>query len=47
VNIFFELNKHLAKMMKNLTNYQIDLEEIHHTQKEDAPSGCLMESFLD
>ena len=39
VNIFFELNKHLAKMMKNLTDYQVDLEEIHHTQKEDAPSG--------
>ena len=39
VNIFFELNKHLAKMMKNLKDYQVDLEEIHHTQKEDAPSG--------
>ena len=39
VNIFFELNKHLAKMMKNLTDYKVDLEEIHHTQKQDAPSG--------
>ena len=39
VNIFFELNKHLAKMMKNLTDYSVDLEEIHHTQKQDAPSG--------
>ena len=36
VNIFFELNKHLAKMMKNLTDYSVDLEEIHHTQKQDA-----------
>ena len=39
VNIFFELNNYLAKMMKNLSDYQVDLEEIHHTQKEDAPSG--------
>ncbi len=39
VNIFFELNKHLAKMMKNLSDYQVDIEEIHHTLKQDAPSG--------
>lgn len=39
VNIFFELNKTLAKMMANLENYDISLEEIHHTQKLDAPSG--------
>lgn len=39
VNIFFELNKTLAKMMKNLSQYKLSLEEIHHTQKLDAPSG--------
>ena len=39
VNIFFELNKYLAKMMKTLTDYTVDLGEIHHTQKLDAPSG--------
>ncbi len=39
VNIFFELNKQLAKMMSNLKQYQVDLEEIHHTKKLDAPSG--------
>ena len=39
VNIFFELNKYLAKMMSNLSDYAINLEEIHHTQKQDAPSG--------
>jgi len=39
VNIFFELNKNLAKMMRNLNQYTISLEEIHHTQKLDAPSG--------
>ena len=39
VNIFFELNKNLAKMMSALEDYNVDLEEIHHTQKLDAPSG--------
>lgn len=39
VNIFFELNKNLAKMMSNLKQYNVNLEEIHHTQKLDAPSG--------
>jgi 4-hydroxy-tetrahydrodipicolinate reductase len=39
VNIFFELNKNLAKMMQNLNQYNISLEEIHHTKKLDAPSG--------
>ncbi|MBE9490198.1 MAG: 4-hydroxy-tetrahydrodipicolinate reductase [Bacteroidetes bacterium] len=39
VTIFFELNKTLAKMMKNLSQYNVSLKEIHHTQKLDAPSG--------
>ncbi|MBJ6366965.1 4-hydroxy-tetrahydrodipicolinate reductase [Snuella sedimenti] len=39
VNIFFELNKTLAKMMSNLKQYNVSMEEIHHTQKLDAPSG--------
>ncbi len=39
VNIFFELNKQLAKMMTKLNNYSISIEEIHHTKKLDAPSG--------
>lgn len=39
VNIFFELNKQLAKMMNSLEDYDISMEEIHHTQKLDAPSG--------
>lgn len=39
VNIFFELNKQLAKMMSNLKDYNISMEEIHHTKKLDAPSG--------
>jgi 4-hydroxy-tetrahydrodipicolinate reductase len=39
VNVFFELNKKLAKMMRNLEDYRISMEEIHHTKKLDAPSG--------
>ena len=39
VNIFFELNIYLAKMMANLKQYKVSMEEVHHTQKLDAPSG--------
>lgn len=39
VNIFFEINKRLAELMKPHADYNISLEEIHHTQKKDAPSG--------
>lgn len=39
VNIFFELNKKLAQMMAGLDQYRVSMEEIHHTQKLDAPSG--------
>lgn len=39
VNVFFELNKQLAKMMQTLNQYDISIEEIHHTKKLDAPSG--------
>ncbi|APZ46609.1 4-hydroxy-tetrahydrodipicolinate reductase [Polaribacter reichenbachii] len=39
VNIFFELNKQLAKMMSTLKEYNVSMEEIHHTKKLDAPSG--------
>ncbi len=39
VNIFFEVNKRLAQLMKQHAEYDISMEEIHHTQKKDAPSG--------
>ena len=39
VNIFFELNNHLAKVMAKFSQYKVEMEEIHHTQKLDAPSG--------
>ncbi|OSY87883.1 dihydrodipicolinate reductase [Tenacibaculum holothuriorum] len=39
VNIFFELNNQLAKMMDTLEEYNVSIEEIHHIKKLDAPSG--------
>ena len=39
VNIFFEINKRLAELMNPHANYAIHMEETHHTQKLDAPSG--------
>lgn len=39
VNIFFELNRTLARLMGPLEEYKVSMEEIHHTQKLDAPSG--------
>jgi 4-hydroxy-tetrahydrodipicolinate reductase len=39
VNIFFELNERLAKVMRRFNEYNVSIEEIHHTQKLDAPSG--------
>lgn len=39
VNIFFELNEYLAKIMSKFDAYKVGIEEIHHTQKLDSPSG--------
>ncbi|HNJ59246.1 MAG TPA: 4-hydroxy-tetrahydrodipicolinate reductase, partial [Chitinophagaceae bacterium] len=39
VNLFFELNTFLARLMSQQKNYDVMIEEIHHTQKKDAPSG--------
>lgn len=39
VNLFFALNEKLADLMKNFHDYNIQLEEIHHIHKKDAPSG--------
>ena len=47
VNIFFELNNYLAKMMSNLEQYKVTMEEIHHTQKLDAPSGTAISLAKD
>ncbi|TWW01069.1 4-hydroxy-tetrahydrodipicolinate reductase [Chitinophaga pinensis] len=50
VNIFFEINKRLAELMANQPQYGVKMEEIHHTQKRDAPSGTaitLAEQVMD
>lgn len=40
VNLFFELNTYLSKMMAKFSSvYKVSMEEIHHTQKLDSPSG--------
>ncbi|WP_124639954.1 4-hydroxy-tetrahydrodipicolinate reductase [Amniculibacterium aquaticum] len=39
VNLFFALNEKLAALMKGFDEYQVQLEEIHHIHKKDAPSG--------
>ncbi len=50
VNIFFELNTYLSKIMSQFTQYSTSIEEIHHVQKLDAPSGTaitLAESIIN
>jgi 4-hydroxy-tetrahydrodipicolinate reductase len=39
VNIFFKLNEFLAKMVQHITDYDVEMDEIHHNEKRDAPSG--------
>jgi len=50
VNVFFYVNKVLAKLMNRYPQYDVQVEEIHHTQKLDAPSGTaitIAEGILD
>ena len=50
VNLFFALNKYLAELMNDRFEYNVTMEEVHHTQKKDAPSGTaitLAEQILD
>jgi 4-hydroxy-tetrahydrodipicolinate reductase len=50
VNIFMEINKRLAAIMNAFPQYNVDMTEIHHTQKLDAPSGTaitLAEGILE
>jgi len=42
VNLFFHINGVLAKIMNDYPAYDVQVEEIHHTQKLDAPSGTAM-----
>ncbi len=50
VNIFFLINQSLAKIMNQFPSYEVTIEEIHHTEKLDAPSGTAIataEQILD
>ena len=50
VNLFFRLNKTLAKFMQNYPSYGVSMTEVHHTEKKDAPSGTaitLAEALLE
>ncbi|MBN2743674.1 MAG: 4-hydroxy-tetrahydrodipicolinate reductase [Marinilabiliaceae bacterium] len=50
VNIFFAINKQLAKLMNRADGYDVSMVEVHHTQKLDAPSGTaitLAEGIID
>lgn len=39
VNVFFKLNEHLARMMNQFNAYDVSINEVHHAEKKDAPSG--------
>ena len=39
VNLFFKLNRHLARLMNNFPHYNVSIDEVHHLEKKDAPSG--------
>lgn len=47
VNIFFEVNKKLAELMASQPQYNVWMEEIHHTHKKDAPSGTALSLAQD
>lgn len=50
VNIFFKVNRFLAKIMRGFSEYDVRIEEVHHTEKKDAPSGTaitLAEGILE
>jgi 4-hydroxy-tetrahydrodipicolinate reductase len=39
VNIFFRLNEYLSRVMQTFPEYEVELDEVHHVQKKDSPSG--------
>lgn len=47
VNLFFNLNAYLARMMANLPDYEVSMEETHHIHKLDAPSGTAISLARD
>lgn len=47
VNLFFELNRQLSRLMTSYAEYGITMDEIHHKQKLDAPSGTAISLLQD
>ena len=47
VNVFFEMNRQLARIMNAQPDYDVYIEETHHTEKKDAPSGTALYAGLD
>jgi len=47
VNVFFHLNKQMATIMDKLENYTVSIDETHHIQKLDAPSGTALKAVND
>lgn len=47
VNLFFELNRRMALLMKDHQDYDVRMQEIHHIHKKDAPSGTAMSAAND
>ena len=47
VNLFFELNKKLAELINGHDEYNVEMTEVHHTQKLDAPSGTAISLAVD
>jgi len=39
VNLFFHFNEYIAAKMQSYTNFEVEIKEVHHTQKADKPSG--------
>jgi 4-hydroxy-tetrahydrodipicolinate reductase len=39
VNVFFKVNEYIARVMNNFPEYEISMDEIHHAEKKDSPSG--------
>lgn len=47
VNVFFNLNLQLARLMKNIGDYEVSMQETHHIHKLDAPSGTAISLAMD
>lgn len=47
VNLFFSINEYAAKLMADWKEYDVSIEEIHHTEKKDSPSGTAISLAKD